>query len=237
MSTVKRKCKVIMLPTEKATNALKGYLDGSFLFNYQKEYTTIDAEKGFTGYYHLYILSDDKPKVDDWCINLNSPHKHKELCRIDNQIELEQHVNRTGNNCKKIIATTDQTLEMKRDIIGGFETGIAFSQPSDSFVKKFIEVYNSNNPITEVMVEYVDNGEEDWFGDDYTGEPFWNEKLELKVNPKDNTLAITKIKDSWSKEEVSQLLANFLTHCWNVNYQFNGLAHDEVAKKWIEENL
>lgn len=29
--------------------------------------------------------------------------------------------------------------------------------------------------------EMVDKGEEDWIGDDITGEPFWNEKLEPKI--------------------------------------------------------
>jgi hypothetical protein len=29
--------------------------------------------------------------------------------------------------------------------------------------------------------EIVDNGEEGWIGDDFTGEPFWNEKLEPKT--------------------------------------------------------
>jgi hypothetical protein len=32
------------------------------------------------------------------------------------------------------------------------------------------------------MVEVVDNGEEDWMGDDYTGEPVWNSKWEIIFN-------------------------------------------------------
>jgi hypothetical protein len=59
---------------------------------------------------NLYITSDEKPEDGDWGINLNSPYEHKELCRIDNQIELERYVQKTGNDCKKIILTTDQDL-------------------------------------------------------------------------------------------------------------------------------
>lgn len=33
----------------------------------------------------------------------------------------------------------------------------------------------------EFIPEFIDNGEEDWIGDDINGEPFWNEKLELKT--------------------------------------------------------
>ena len=58
----------------------------------------------------LFITSDEEIKEGDWCINLNSPYKHKELCRIDNQIELERYAKKIGNNCKKIILTTDQDL-------------------------------------------------------------------------------------------------------------------------------
>ena len=59
---------------------------------------------------HIYITSDEEIKEGDWCINLNSPYKHKELCRIDNQLELERYAVKIGNNCKKIILTTDPDL-------------------------------------------------------------------------------------------------------------------------------
>ena len=59
---------------------------------------------------NFYITSDEEIKEGDWCINLNSPYAHKELCRIDNQLELERYAKKTSNNCKKIILTTDQDL-------------------------------------------------------------------------------------------------------------------------------
>ncbi len=39
-------------------------------------------------------------------------------------------------------------------------------------------------PPTEIYVEIemVDNGHEDWYGDNYTGEPIWIEKLEPKLD-------------------------------------------------------
>ena len=59
---------------------------------------------------NIYITSDEEIKVGDWCINLNSPYPHKEPCRIDNHLELERYAKKTGNDCKKIILTTDKDL-------------------------------------------------------------------------------------------------------------------------------
>jgi hypothetical protein len=59
---------------------------------------------------HIYITNDEEIKEGDWVINLNSPYAHKEICRIDNQFELERYAKKTSNNCKKIILTTDQDL-------------------------------------------------------------------------------------------------------------------------------
>jgi len=80
------------------------------------------------------------------------------------------------------------------------------------------------------LVEYVDNGEEDWIGDDYTGEPFWNEKIELKINSKDNTITIKKVKDCWNREEVIKLIEKCVykkQSAWKVG----------ELDKFIEENL
>lgn len=59
---------------------------------------------------HIYITNDEEIKQGDWCINLNSLYNHKELCRIDNQLELERYAKKTSNKCKKIILTTDADL-------------------------------------------------------------------------------------------------------------------------------
>jgi len=58
----------------------------------------------------IYITNNEEIKEGDWVINLNSPYAHKELCRIDNQLELERYAKKTSNNCKKIILTTDDRL-------------------------------------------------------------------------------------------------------------------------------
>jgi hypothetical protein len=77
------------------------------------------------------------------------------------------------------------------------------------------------------MVEY----EEHCCGNVSDDESFCNNDcsiLKLKVNPKDNTITITKVKDSWSKEEVIKLITKAIDECDGSNLQ---------SKKWIEENL
>lgn len=60
-----------------------------------------------------------------------------------------------------------------------------------------------------------------------------NENYRVKVNPKDNTITIKEVKDSWTRKEVEQLLRRF----W---YEGTGkmTGHpDCFCQKWIEENL
>lgn len=212
--SVKRECGVVMLPTEKATNALKGYLDGNLLFNYQEEYKTIEAEKGFTGYYHLYIISDDKIKNLDWFINMDG------LWQMTNNIK--------PDHGHKVIATTDTSLKMITGIVGS-GTGIPFPQPSDSFIRKFIKAYNSGNPIEDVMVEY-----EEVIVPDMIIEGADKFIEVLKVNSKNNTISISKIKDSWNRKEVSNIIYEVLGH-FAVKHDIYIDGRD--ITKWIKENL
>lgn len=55
-------------------------------------------------------------------------------------------------------------------------------------------------------------------------------KQRLKINPKDNTITIKEVKDSWNREEVIQLIKKFNKDC-------TGQPWYEFDDKWIEENL
>ena len=122
---------------------------------------------------HLYIISDDEIKEGDW------------IMHADKNIFL--HNLPCGNNLHwwiKIIATTDTSLNLP--------------QPSQQFIEKYIQAYNKGEIITDVLVEYeadlstitkVDYGLQHW---DY----------KLKINSKDNTITIKKLKDNWSREEL-----------------------------------
>ena len=118
-------------------------------------------------------------------------------------------------NYYEVVASTQETLRQPK--------------PSQLFIDEWVFEYNHGKQIENVLVEYVDNGEEDWLGDDHTVGPFWNEKLELKINPKDNTITIRKIKSEWSKEEVIEICRKAFQHTTYTSiFDFD---------EWIESNL
>lgn len=51
---------------------------------------------------YLLITNDEDIKVGDYTVNLKSQHKHMEVCRIDNEIELERYAKKEVNDCKVI---------------------------------------------------------------------------------------------------------------------------------------
>ena len=93
--------------------------------------------------------------------------------------------------CKKVIATTD--------------TSLGLPQPSKQFIEKYIEEYNKGNIITDVLVEY------EYLLDDRAVLPYWN----LKVNTKDNTITIKKLKETYNKEELCQILEKYTSFLWS----------------------
>ena len=114
----------------------------------------------------------------------------------------------------KIIATTDESLGLPQIPI--------------DFIKQYCEL----NGINKVLVWY-----DITYGDEVGHPMHWGqiEKRKSKlIISSDNTILIKPIKDSWSREEVIELLRQYNAHIINTNdealgpYQFN---------YWIKENL
>ena len=232
-----KKCKVVMLSTnEKA-------IDGQFCIGKYEEYALIDniqmqnklscGTKVMDGdikmsYKHLYITSDEEIKVGDWMYSQMDGYP----TQWDGDLSESKNPKEYGYN--KIISTTDKSITTpgynsfdEDDICNCY-----LPQPSQQFIEKYIEEYNKGNVITDVLVEYIDNGEEGWSGSNEDGEPIWNEKIELKVNPKGNTITIKKVKDSWNREEVIELISDWtrMKSGLNINLPDN-------FDNWIETNL
>lgn len=141
---------------------------------------------------------------------------------------------------KKIIATTDKSLKVPIDkAYMNFGETESLPHTSDSFIEKYVEEYNKENIITEVMVEYdyrVKSGTIDEHKKGLAG----YEYFELKVNPKDNTITIRKTKDSWNREEVVKLLEEIHDMSYEncqYDYSLTATARYVNVDKWIEENL
>ena len=239
-----------MLPTNQKSRLFKG--GGSL--NYLSH--TVDDGEGWRSPQHLYIISDDEIKENG--THFYNPHSgqlHKSGSHTDYKA-----VN--NNSCKKIIATTDISLE-PRNLYGNsglFKTKLP--QPSQQFIEKYIEEYNRGNIITDVLVEYQTDFKSETklymlsIGDN--PDDFEYGEPTVKINPKDNTITIKKVKDSYTREEVEMLLDEQASKTTaEMLEKFKGYkSREEVEKlirkaivsvspnpakgfidKWIEENL
>ena len=230
-----KKAKVVMLPTNQQTKYLMVYSDvektkGKLILNGLKN-------DEYKEYQHLYIISDNEIKEGDWLNRDNEIHQ----CFKSHETDIEFKTNKDsvyfGTNtfwnkkyCKKIIATTDESLYYKdtsknpKQYMGSYMSmslGENLPQPSQQFIQKYIEEYNKGNVIEDVLVEY---------GIIYKGRScdLYNPN-KLKVNFKDNTITIEKSKDSWNREEVENLIYSAMKdRCYTTVAEW---------QKWIKENL
>ena len=111
---------------------------------------------------------------------------------------------KTETGYREVLATTDETLYLTFNN-GKTDLKFVLPKPSNSFISKYIEEYNKGNIITNVLVEY------NYFLDDNSVLPYWN----LKVNPKDNTITIKKLKEVYTKEELCQVLEKYTSFLWS----------------------
>jgi hypothetical protein len=225
--TLKR-TQVIMLPTnEKAQLWLDNF--GSGLYHTSTTATGVI-------YQHLYFLSDEEIKEGDWCY---IPFSNEVLKVGKGAYEVSLKTLEENKNAKKIIATTDSSLVhpnccvAKEDITKMNEgcrerNRCLLPQPSQDFIKVFVEEYNKGNVIEWVDVEYEEIYQTYFENDKFHKNPT---KLQLKVNSK-NEITIRKIKDSWNRDEVIELIKKFDTDS-EIGH-FNG---PFTRNKWISENL
>ena len=186
-----------MLPTNKPSKLgdLATY-QGKSLAKVIKE--GVNLKNTTVQFWNLYIISDDEIKEGDWIIT-NIHNKIEQV--LNNQTSLKFYQERA----KKIIATTDSSLwrpshKYASDVI-------LLPQPSQQFINKYIEEYNKGNMITDVLIEYELISNEEYFGNTVNPDddvPYFDERL--KINSKDNTITVKKVKDSYSREEVDRML-------------------------------
>ena len=235
-----KKSMVDMLPTnEKANNK---YFSNELLLCVNKETKNVlkfgnnspfDILGGYFKPQHLYFLSDEEIKEGDWYIFNWAGEKDIQKFSKEQYNDRENHKHLYNNACKKIIATTDKSLVekvlAKRDEIGDLYKQFYLPQPSQSFLEKFVEEYNKGNQIKEVMVEYEgmldDNNVLAWGSN------------KLKVNPKDNTITIRKMKDSWNRDEVVELMERSIDRGVQLQKDYKVIHKKDHINKWIEENL
>ena len=215
-----KKAQVIMLQTENESrfHLFTGNKPG--LYSYPEIVSAI-PKNPYCVNQHLYIISDDEIKENDYCLNLET----------NTVFKIHKHGLPTSNRNKKIIATTDTSLNyIEHDDTVPYPKGvqIRLPQPSQQFITKYIEEYNKGNIIADVLVEYkrvFETVAKGMIGHPEDDISWWNEKL--KINPNDNSITIKKLKDSWNREEVFAVITAFN----NANIEAKNVV------KWLEENL
>ena len=213
---------------------------------------------------NLYVVNDDKIQVGDWFIDitkLNYGELYQSIGYSNNKGYENWIKSSVGiikepiTQCKKVIATTDKSLQPKCDgKCAKYECICLLPQPSDPFITKYIDSYNQGKIITDVLVEYTykktivygnltltENGNGD--GSYYScincdvENTISKEELllnnikieEIKINDKFNTITIKEIKNTYSREEVENLIYSAMK-----DIQYTSL---DVFRDWIAKNL
>jgi len=196
---------------------------------------------------HLYIISKEETKNGELIYDSVNTYIPERI--IINHGDDGDGTLNNKNGYFPVIATTNKSLKIGDWIHN--DSLIALPEPSQSFIQKYVSKYNEGNEIKEVMVEYEEyHGisqsiaeiyavSESDNGRDY--DKSFDEKLnelgreyKLKVNPNDNTITIKKIKDTWNREEVMELL----NKCWiQATKKTIEPLTESGFSKWIGENL
>ena len=206
---MEKKCKVVMLTTNEKAHLW--FTGGASILMYAK--TPVNSPSA----QHLYILSDDEIKEGDWVFN--TLHTNECIHQIEpNKTSVEYHTERKQYN--KIIATTNNTLHVITENADGLGNDLHQPIPSipQSFIDRYVSEYNKGNKIEEVMVEYEQVNQND---------PMEYEHPIPKLNP-DNTINIKTIKDSWTREEVIELMSKSFDR---------GVKRELFDQTFIETNL
>jgi hypothetical protein len=224
MGTFKKRNVVMLSTNEKATiNSIVTHPSKYNVMGIVNVLTVDDPQPCI--HQHLYIVSDDE------VINRGDWYYDSILNKIDQCI---LHIGKHAS-CKKIIATTDQLLIKTYKPQFTIDKSVMkyyLPQPSKSFISKFVDEYNKYNVIDNVLVEY-ENGYIDDRGNyqlrwtlNIVNKPVSNI---IKVDSKDNTITIKKVKDIFTREEVIEL-------CENARDQ--GKRHGEILwNEWVNKNI
>jgi hypothetical protein len=210
------KCAVVMLTTESKSNGIF-YLDD---VNYIPEKAQIEPKKTkWNEAQHLYITSNRPTKDGDWFLeDDNVLRRYNPTSRKD----ISNGLSIIGDYDKKIEATTDPSLAISKPTGTSFPDKYLERLPQipESFIKAYVESYNAGKPITEVLLETVQT--RGIKPDDFM------------INTRtDNTVIIHHIKDSYTRDEVLNILSSFNEHLWNQSYMRNRYG---TVGEWFEKN-
>lgn len=235
-----KECNVVILPTNDKTDIIVGKRNKIYHnsqiphFNYNK---TLDYNNW--NYQHLYITNDDEIKELNWSINLENNHVFQATYTDVNSIYAKNSSCKIKGICKKIIATTDKTLIINENYKHNPYNSILINsnaditrkplpQPSQSFIKKYCELGGIDKVLVEVYYPAMTYRR----GSVSTNDLELIEYYKLKIDSH-NTITIKAVKDSWSREEVEQILFNYAEY----NALLSSKQEVNDFNNYIKENL
>lgn len=204
---------IYMLPTDKESLIVKHINNKLYPYRESKKHL---YEKDCT-YQYLYATTDEEIKEGfrGWVIT--GAGKLDQITR-DDQIS-------PIYGDKKIVATTNPELwNMMNTSYTTVEPHFAPAKIDTTFLQPYVDAYNSGKPIKQVKLEMEDVGGEEWMGDDYNGEPFWNKILQLKLKPNGSVVIHPIVERMYSREEVEEMmdiLNNNIDSSYNIFKWFN----------------
>lgn len=231
-----KRAKVVMLPTNEKAELIRT-TDSNNLYHKDNQ-NLINSYIGKTSnseWINLYIIeptTNASYSKGDWflCIyednSISSPIQITGFFKtwlVSGNIEYERH------RCRKIITTTDESLTMKQGTLEYPLGEFNLPKPSNSFISKYTEEYNKCNQIIDIFVEY--NQESDFS---------YHFKEQLKINSKDNTITIKKIKDTYTKKEVEETIQSYLAYLLEeiaIESHIPKTTFDKVTEKFINSKL
>jgi hypothetical protein len=221
-----KKAQVIMLPTDKS-NLFTVKHTGSIQLSHKLIMESVNLQPQ-----HLYFTTDDKIMIGDYIVQTTSKISHSSVIKIENKGQCIIANDNTGSYTKrKIISTNDSKLNLPK--------------PSKKFIEQYCKLGGIDKVLVEVEKYYVDEKTSNkihYFGFEFddavdSGLVVPKEVNTIKTNYH-NEITIHPIKDSWTREEVIEVINNF-TNSDEIAFALKGTFDKplEITEDWIKENL
>lgn len=228
---------ITILPTENGSDLYsmnnRGKLKPIYAYNH-KDLTRI----GWTPQ-HLYLTIEGEFKEGDWC-----------LCYIEKEYELRQVKSLGKRNiittigtsinildCKKIVASNDESLKLKKHQNGCMLDSCLTSTCNDmcklpQIPQTFINHYIRVGGVDKVMVEFNDT---EWYNEKGGWQPFPDSNTNIRRNMikvDSNNMVTIKPKEPkrYTASDVQRIVALYDSDV-GINLP------DREFKNWIKENL
>lgn len=211
-----QECEVVMLASKKPS-LLYIQEDETLYFNISN--TKMHLSEHFKPQ-HFYIVSNEEIKEGDWVVYENEVIYQNNYGKIGSVIGDEDFIRKY---CKKIIATTDESIGYTDIRVSPVKNFCTYPQPSDSFIKNYIKEYNKG-----ILVEYSKHLSEPLHEILKSSKPLTH-SYSLKVDS-NNTITIKKLESElYTREQLENHIRNAM--------RFKGYTSEYEVQEYCKKYL